>query len=170
MIFHDSKGRPCVQYVTRLSCGIFCFGKLLDLGGFSSPWEAQKVVVRCHWWMPCLCGCLKLAKGRTIISMAFLTHLITFCTIWWYQYLWSIYIYIDTYMRYSVIYSYRYTYVCESTKGMSCHVMSLFQLISPRDSSTLFWVILPVATCCLEDKIYNEPQHFRCVQRLVCAE
>lgn len=73
-------------------------------------------------------------------------------------------------MRYSVIYSYRYTYVCESTKGMSCHVMSLFQLISPRDSSTLFWVILPVATCCLEDKIYNEPQHFRCVQRLVCAE
>lgn len=70
-------------------------------------------------------------------------------------------------MRYIVIYSYRYTYVCESTKGMSCHVMSLFQVISPRDSSTLFWVILPVATCCLEDKIYS-PTFQMCAKTPLC--
>lgn len=33
MIFHDSKGRPCVQYVTRLSCSIL-FWEASGLGGF----------------------------------------------------------------------------------------------------------------------------------------
>ena len=64
MIFHDSKGRPCVQYVTRLSCSIFVLGSFWTWGFFSSPREAQKVVVRCHWRMTMSLWVFKVGKGK----------------------------------------------------------------------------------------------------------
>ena len=88
-------------------------------------------------------------------------------------------------MRYIYIYIYihTHTHVCESAKGMSYHFSNSFlheirahhfglsfllrtkQIL--RGVDLALW---PYVTCYLEDKIYNETQRFKCVQRLLCAE
>ena len=52
MIFHDSKGRPCVQYVTRLSCS----------GGTSRSPKGGRV--GCHWRMTMSLWVFKVGKGK----------------------------------------------------------------------------------------------------------
>lgn len=137
MIFHDSKGRPCVQYVTRLSCS----------GGTSRSPKGGRV--GCHWRMTMSLWVFKVGKGKDNKIHGFpysfdycLYHMMISISMIYIICLYM-YIYTETYMRYIVIYSYRYTYVCESTKGMSCHVTF------PSHFSTRFeHIILGFPSCC----------------------